>query len=61
MQYTIITPLLLFNLETGLPCTKIYRFVEYTALSCFEKLVQSTVVLAVEETRNPTSLLLQKL
>ena len=40
---TLITPLLLFYLELGLVCKKIYRFVEYTPVKCFNKFVQSAV------------------
>ena len=40
---TLITPLLLFYLELGLVCKKIYRFVEYTPVKCFKRFVQSAV------------------
>ena len=40
---TFITLLLLFYLELGLVCKKIYRFVEYTPVKCFNKFVQSAV------------------
>ena len=40
---TIITPLLLFQLELGLVCTKYYRLVEYIPVKCFNTFVQSTV------------------
>ena len=40
---TLITPLLLFYLELGLVCKKIYRFVEYTPVKCFNNFVQSAV------------------
>ena len=40
---TLITLLLLFYLELGLVCKKIYRFVEYTPVKCFNKFVQSAV------------------
>ena len=39
----VITPLLKFYLKLGLRCTKIYRFVEYTAQKCFNDFVQSVV------------------
>ena len=40
---TLITPLLLFYLDLGLVCQKIYRFVEYIPVKCFNKFVQSAV------------------
>ena len=40
---TIITPLLLFYLDYGLVCEKIYRFVHYTPMKCFSKIVHSAV------------------
>ena len=40
---TLITPLLLFYLDLGLVCKKVYRFVEYTPVKCFNKFVQSAV------------------
>ena len=40
---TLIIPLLLFYLELGLVCKKIYRFVEYTPVKCFNNFVQSAV------------------
>ena len=40
---TLITPLLLFYLELGLVCKKIYRFVDYTPVICLNKFVQSAV------------------
>ena len=40
---TLITPLLLFYLELGLVCKKIYRFIEYTPVKCFNKFLQSAV------------------
>ena len=40
---TIITPLLLFNLEMGIVSTKNSRFVEYTPVKQFNKFVQSGV------------------
>ena len=35
--------MLLFYLQLGLVCKKIYRFVEYTPIKCFNKFVQSAV------------------
>ena len=40
---TLITPLLLFHLDLGLVCKKLYRFVEYIPVKCFNKFVQSAV------------------
>ena len=40
---TLITPLLLFYLDLGLVCKKIYRFVEYIPVKCFNNFVQSAV------------------
>ena len=40
---TLVTPLLLFYLELGLVCKKIYRFVEFTPVKCFNRFVQSAV------------------
>ena len=52
---TLITPLFLFYLQQGLVCTKIYRFVEYTPLSCFNSFVQSAVSARREGDKNPNS------
>ena len=52
---TLITPLLLFYLELGLVCKKIYRFVEYTPVKCFNKFVQSAVNARREGDENPNS------
>ena len=52
---TLITPLLLFYLELGLICKKIYRFVEYTPVKCFIKFVQSAVDARREGDENPNS------
>ena len=52
---TLITPLFLFYLQQGLVCTKIYRFVEYTPLSCFNSFVQSAVNARREGDKNPNS------
>ena len=40
---TLITPLMLFNLQMGLVCTKTGRFNEYTPKKCFNSFVQSAV------------------
>ena len=40
---TLITHLLLFFLDLGLVCKKIYRFVEYSPVKCFNNFVQSAV------------------
>ena len=40
---TIITPLLLFYLDLGLVCMKIYRFVQYIPVKCFNQFVQSAM------------------
>ena len=52
---TLITPLLLFYLDLGLVCKKIYRFVEYTTVKCFNKFVQSAVDARREGDENPNS------
>ena len=52
---TLIFPLLLFYLELGLVCKKNYRFVEYTPVKCFNKLVQSAVDARREGDENPNS------
>ena len=52
---TLITPLFLFFLQQGLVCTKIYRFGEYTPLSCFNSFVQSAVNARREGDKNPNS------
>ena len=52
---TLITPLLLFYLDLGLVCKKIYRFVEYTPVKCFNKVVQSAVDARREGDKNPNS------
>ena len=50
---TLITPLLLFYLKLGLVCKKIYRFVEYTPVKCFNKFMQSAVNDRREGDENP--------
>ena len=52
---TLITPLLLFYLDLGLLCKKIYRFVEYIPVKCFNILVQSAVNARREGDKNPNS------
>ena len=52
---TPITPLLLFYLDLGLVCKKIYRFVEYIPVNCFNKFVQSAVNGRRERDENPNS------
>ena len=52
---TLITPLLLFYLDLGLVCKKIYRFVEYIPVKCFIKIVQSAVGARRERDENPNS------
>ena len=52
---TLITPLLLFYLELGLVCKKIYRFVENTPAKCFNQVVQSAVNKCREGDGNPNS------
>ena len=52
---TLITPLLLFYLELGLVCKKIYRFVEYTPVKGFNDFVQFAVNARREGDENPNS------
>ena len=52
---TIITPLLLFYLDLGLVCKKCNRFVEYTPIKCFNKVVQFAVDARREGDENPNS------
>ena len=52
---TLITPLLLFDLELGLVWTKIYGFVEYIPVKCFNNFVQSAVNARREGDENPNS------
>ena len=40
---TLITSLIMFFLQSGLVCTKIHRFVQYTPKKCFKSFVQSAV------------------
>ena len=57
---TLITHLLLFYLDLELVCKKIYRFVEYIPVKCFNNFVQSAVNARREETRIQTLVLSQK-
>ena len=52
---TLITPLLLFYLELGLVCKKIYGFVEYIPVKCFNNFVHSAVNARREGDENPNS------
>ena len=52
---TLITPLLLFHLELGLICKKIYRFVEYIPVKCFNNFVKSAVNACREGDENANS------
>ena len=52
---TLITPLLLFYLDLGLVGKKVYRFVEYIPVECFDKFVQSAVNARREGDENPNS------
>ena len=52
---TIITTLLLFHLDLGLVCMKIYRFVEYIPTKSFNSFFQSAVNIRREEDENPIS------
>ena len=52
---TLITPLLLFYLDLGLVCKKIYRFVEYVPVKCFNKFVQTAVNVHREGDENANS------
>ena len=52
---TLNTLLLPFYLELGLECKKIYRFVEYPPVKCFNKFVRSAVDARREGDENPNS------
>ena len=52
---TIITPLLNFCLDLGLECDRIYRFVQYTPMKCFNNFVQSAVDAGRKGDENPHS------
>ena len=57
---TLITPLLLFYLELELVCKKVYRFVEYIPVKCFNNFVQSAVNARREGDENPNSSVVAK-
>ena len=52
---TIIAPLLNFYLDLGLECDRIYRFVQYTLMKCFNSFVQSAVDAWRKDDENPHS------
>ena len=52
---TLITPLLQCFLDLGLVCKKLYRFVEYIPVKCFNKFVQSAVDARREGDESPDS------
>ena len=52
---TLIIPLLLFYLDLGLVCIKIYRSVEYIPVICFNNFVQPAVNARREGDENPNS------
>ena len=52
---TLFTPLLLFNLDLGLVCKKIDRFIEYIPVKYFKNFVQSAVNAHREGDENPNS------
>ena len=52
---SLITPVLLFYSDLGLVCKKIYRFVEYIPVKCFNKFVLSAVNARREGDKNPNS------
>ena len=52
---TLVTPPLLFYLDLGLVCKKIYRFVEYVPVECFKRFVQSAVIARRDRGENPNS------
>ena len=52
---TVITSLLLFYLELGLVCKKIYRFVQYSPMQCSYTFVQSEVNARKDGDENPKS------
>ena len=52
---TLIPPLLLFYLDLVLVCKKIYRFVEYIPVKCFNNIVQSAVNARREGDENSNS------
>ena len=46
-------------MQLGIVCTKIYRFVEYTSVKCFNNFVQSPVNARRQGVENQTPVLLQ--
>ena len=52
---TLTNPLLLFYVDLGLVCTKIYRFVDFIPVKGFNKFVQSVVNTRREGDENPNS------
>ena len=58
---TVTTSLLLFLLGMGLVCTKVYRFVEYAPVDCWNNFVQSAVNALRQGDENANSVLWQKL
>ena len=55
------TPLLLFFMEPGLVCTKIYHFVEYTPVNWFNIFVQTVIKPCRQGDQSPNSLVVAKL
>ena len=52
---TVVTPLLLFDPQLGLVCTRLHRFVDYTPKKCFKSFVQSAVDARRQGDENPNS------
>ena len=52
---TVITTLLNFYLDLGLECDRIYRFVQYTPIKCFDSFVPSAVGARRKSDENPHS------
>ena len=57
---TLITPLLLFYLDLGQVCKKIYRFVGYIPVECFNNFVQSAANARREGDEDPNSSVVAK-
>ena len=57
---TLIIPVLLFELQLGLVCPKIHRFVEYSPEKCFNRFVQSVMEARRESDENPNSSVVAK-
>ena len=53
---TIITPLLLFDLNIGLVCKKIHWFLQYSPRKCFNNFLQSAVDARRQGDENPNSI-----